>query len=242
MADTIDLGCAVRPDGTLKDASEIEWHHDKDDEIPMAGASSSTSFNTVQVAAPSSKGIHSFFEQKTAAAVVVAGSRRSGRTMRPSTRLTDPDNAMNGPRSSSNSVTTRTQNGMTQKRKAASPASSRRVIRRVVNSEDEGEAPITDGEGGDTEALESDAEATAVEFEALQAMADVDHAVSVSAQDYWYTLMSLPPLQAIRGRNVQDSTADLRTIFKGEKQYNNPDNGKIQDGHWCKVCLYVSTL
>lgn len=51
--------------------------------------------------------------------------------------------------------------------------------------------------------------------------------------------MSLPPLQAIRGRNVQDSTADLRTIFKGEKKYNNPDNGKIQDGHWCKVCLYV---
>jgi hypothetical protein len=70
---------------------------------------------------------------------------------------------------------------MTQKRKAASPASSRRVIRRVVNSEDEGEAPITDGEGGDTEAVESDAEATTVEFEALQAMADVDHAVSVSA-------------------------------------------------------------
>ena len=184
MADTIDLGCAVRPDGTLKDASEIDWHHDKDDEIPMAAVSSSTSFNTVQVAAPSSKGIHPFFARKTAAAVVVASSRRSGRTMRPSTCLTDPDNAMNSPCSSSNSVSTRTQNSMTQKRKAASPASSRCVIRRVVNSEDEGEAPITDGEGGDTEAVESDAEATTVEFEALQAMADVDHAVSVSAQDY----------------------------------------------------------
>ena len=70
-------------------------------------------------------------------------------------------------------------------------------------------------------------------------MADVDHAVSVSARDYRYTLMSLPPLQAIHGRNVQDSTANLHTIFKGEKKYNNPDNGKIQDGHWCKVCLYM---
>ena len=184
MADTIDLGCAVHPDSTLKDASEIEWHHDKDDKIPMAGASLSTSFNTAQVAAPSSKGIHSFFEQKTAAAVIVAGSRHSGQTMCPSTCLTDPDNAMNGPRSSSNSVTTWTQNSMTQKCKAASPTLSHRVIHRVVNSEDEGEAPITDGEGGDTEALKSDAEATTVEFEALQAMADVDHAVSVSAQDY----------------------------------------------------------
>ena len=182
MADTIDLGCAVHPDSTLKDASEIDWHHDKDNKIPMVAVSSSKSLNTVQVA--SLKGIHSFFEQKTAAAVVIAGSHCSGRTMRPSTCLTDLDNAMNGPHSSSNSVSTQTQNGMTQKCKAASPASSRHVICRVVNSEDEGEAAITDGDGGDTKALESNAEATTVEFEALQAMADVDHAVSVSAQDY----------------------------------------------------------
>ena len=33
MADTIDLGCTVCPDGTLKDASEIDWHHDKDNEM-----------------------------------------------------------------------------------------------------------------------------------------------------------------------------------------------------------------
>ena len=109
----------------------------------------------------------------------------------------------------------------------------------LLIQKDEGEAPITDGEGGDTEA---DAEATTVEFEALQAMANVDHAVSLSAQDFWYTLMSLSPLQAIHGWNVQDSTTDLHTIFKGKKQYNNPDNGKIQDGHWCKVCHMCSTL
>jgi hypothetical protein len=28
--------CALRADGTLKDASEIVWHHDKDDDVPMA--------------------------------------------------------------------------------------------------------------------------------------------------------------------------------------------------------------
>ena len=160
MADTIDLGCAVHPDGTLKDASEIDWHHDKDDKIPMAAVSSSKSLNMVQVA--SSKGIHSFFEWKTAAAAVIASSCCSGQTMCPSTHLTNPDNAMNGPRSSSNPVSTRTQNSMTQKRKAASPASSHHVIHRAVNSEDEGEAAITDGEGGNTKALESDAEATTV--------------------------------------------------------------------------------
>lgn len=31
-----DLSCAQRADGTLKDASEIEWHYDKDDDSPMA--------------------------------------------------------------------------------------------------------------------------------------------------------------------------------------------------------------
>ncbi|KAF8233543.1 hypothetical protein L208DRAFT_1232558 [Tricholoma matsutake] len=30
------LGCAVHSDSTLKDASEIEWHHDKDDKWPIA--------------------------------------------------------------------------------------------------------------------------------------------------------------------------------------------------------------
>ena len=28
--------CALRPDGTLKDASEIVWYNDKDDDVPMA--------------------------------------------------------------------------------------------------------------------------------------------------------------------------------------------------------------
>ena len=28
--------CALNPDGSLKDASEIAWHHDPDDEMPIA--------------------------------------------------------------------------------------------------------------------------------------------------------------------------------------------------------------
>lgn len=80
-----DLGCAVLPDGSLKDASEIEWHFDKNDETPIAPTLPGSS----AVASP----LHPFFSPH-APAILVAGSRHSGRTARPSNRLVDPDNLM----------------------------------------------------------------------------------------------------------------------------------------------------
>ncbi|KAF9010554.1 hypothetical protein BDQ17DRAFT_1420914 [Cyathus striatus] len=38
-----DVGCAVRADGSLKDASEIQFFHDKDNDLPMAIGSPSAS-------------------------------------------------------------------------------------------------------------------------------------------------------------------------------------------------------
>ena len=34
--------CTLNPDGSLKDASEITWHHDRDDEKPIASGSKAT--------------------------------------------------------------------------------------------------------------------------------------------------------------------------------------------------------
>ena len=50
-----DPGCTVDTDGNLKDASEIEWHYDKDDVDLMPGPSSSS--NPTKVS--------SFFFKKT---------------------------------------------------------------------------------------------------------------------------------------------------------------------------------
>jgi hypothetical protein len=36
MDNPSDPGCAVHPDGTLKDASEIEWQNDKDDDLRLS--------------------------------------------------------------------------------------------------------------------------------------------------------------------------------------------------------------
>lgn len=64
--------CAVGPDGCLKDASEITWHNDPDDEQPLS----------VPKPAKSTPVLHSLF----------TSARRSARAPRPSTKILDPDN------------------------------------------------------------------------------------------------------------------------------------------------------
>ncbi|KAG0695024.1 hypothetical protein DFH29DRAFT_787911, partial [Suillus ampliporus] len=66
--------CAVGPDGRLKDASEIVWHNDPDDEQPISAPRPAME----KPATP----VHHFF----------AGARRSTRAPRPSTKIVDPDN------------------------------------------------------------------------------------------------------------------------------------------------------
>jgi len=170
-----DLGCAVRPDGSLKDASEIEWHFDKDDETPIASASQ----GSPTVAPPT----HPFFSAH-APAILVAGSRRSGRTARPSNRLVDPDNAM------ASVAGTSSPQSIPRKRKAPQLKPTCRVIRRTVYiSGDEGNStsdyedhastmrPAQD-EPTDTEEIE-DASGN-LEYTSLKAMADADHEVSAA--------------------------------------------------------------
>jgi hypothetical protein len=89
MADPSDSGCTAHSDGTLKDASEIEWHYDKDDDLLIAPAK-----------------LHPFFTNQPALAVMVVGSHRSACTLRLPACIVDPDNAMNkGSSSTSASLT-----------------------------------------------------------------------------------------------------------------------------------------
>ena len=74
----MDDQCALGPDGQLLDESKIVWHHDPDDPTPI-----------VPVTSP----IHQFFARGSSPALIVNGSRRSGRVLKPSKRLLDADNA-----------------------------------------------------------------------------------------------------------------------------------------------------
>ncbi|KAH9013537.1 hypothetical protein EDB85DRAFT_2158120 [Lactarius pseudohatsudake] len=72
---TSDLGQAVRPDGTLKDASEIVWSYDVDESTPFP-------LDNVT-------GTHPFFSGGRAPATMVAGARRTARVPRTSQRARD---------------------------------------------------------------------------------------------------------------------------------------------------------
>ena len=91
MSDDSEPGCAVRADGTLKDASEIEWHFDPDDDTPMALP---TPPQPPPPPTQSVREVHPFFTGHIAAAAPAAGARHSNCTVRPSARITDPNNAM----------------------------------------------------------------------------------------------------------------------------------------------------
>jgi hypothetical protein len=77
-----DRGCTVRPDGTLKDASEIDWDYDPDEAV--AEHINSTMAASFSSAPPN---IHPFF----------TGACCSTHATCPSARTIDPDNMMNAP-------------------------------------------------------------------------------------------------------------------------------------------------
>lgn len=214
------LGCAQNADGSLRDAKDIDFFEDRDDEHPISGPTASSSK------------VHPFFTGSAKPVGKVAGSRRSARKPQPSNRLTDPNNA-----ESSVSV---------GKRKASSPAASRQSKQpRLPASDSEdaaesgedsdgGEAEV----GGDTEGEDGQPQEVmdVEEYRSIKAMADADHA-QVCARRIDSIYSHFP--QAVAKVAGPDSTADVRTVFTRVKDHNNPTSGVVESGSLCKICVYV---
>jgi hypothetical protein len=160
-----DLGCAQNPDGSLRDASEIEFFNDVDDTVPISGPSPSAS-----------RPVHPLFT-KVRPFERVAGvrrfsphPRRSSRTSRPSARAKDPNNA---------EATTTT----TRKRKADDiSTTSRKALRKqptAESSDDDSEGESADDAmtAGDTEAEDTEGQDAMdlEEYESFKSMGDTDH-------------------------------------------------------------------
>ncbi|KAF8240608.1 hypothetical protein L208DRAFT_1231574 [Tricholoma matsutake] len=164
-----DLGCAVCPNGSLKDASEINWHFDKDDNTPF----------TVTAKSPesgSSQTLHPFFLGQASPAILVAGSHQSGCAIHPSNHVVDPDNVMNSTSS-------------TQKQKAPVRKSSCHVIQMTVHLSEDSCDDKSDGEdattsrpmhGESTDVEETEDAVSGQEYMSLRAMAEADHEVSAA--------------------------------------------------------------
>ncbi len=173
------IGHAVRPDGGLKDASEMEWTYDKDESVPFPSNSLAIPATDDPAVSPPLKSvrIHSFFTHAKPPATLIAGSRRSTRTSRPSQRVRDANEVSS---LATGSTTAKPSTGT--KRKAAvnlSPGPTRRVVNKaVVDSDDDDDGNDTEPAGYETELAEDeDPNDADISSQSLQAMADADHEV-----------------------------------------------------------------
>ncbi|KAH8978631.1 hypothetical protein EDB86DRAFT_3090304 [Lactarius hatsudake] len=177
---TSDLGQAVRPDGTLKDTSEIVWSYDVDESTP---------FPLDDVT-----GMHPFFSGGRAPATMVAGAHRTARVPRPSQRARNAAEATTSSSSTARvprplqcahdaaeataEATTSSSSasaGPGAKRKApTATVPSRRVMRKV----DLDGCLADHSDAGAT--MEPNTEPASDDYESIKAMADADNEVCSS--------------------------------------------------------------
>ena len=217
-----DLGDAVRPDGTLKDASEINWAFDADESIPFPAGQNA--------------GDHTASSGSHAPDVMGDSIRRTTRLRRPSRRVLDAldaEAACPRPR--------------TTKRKPPQDIPSRRVSRKVVidvdddDGNDAGDSDNDDDDDSDGDsdngiATEPASEAMSEEYDTLRAMADADNQVCPSTAPTFVRTLIYVTFQAATFKSKEARTADIRLMFVRQKNYLHPDTGKLLDGHWCTTC------
>ncbi|KAJ7759053.1 hypothetical protein B0H16DRAFT_1720476 [Mycena metata] len=201
------LGCAQNADGSLRDASEIQWFNDRNDEVPTPGLSPPP--------------LHQIFTNvpplcKVAGSRRSSPRRRSARQPRPSARAADPDNV----------------EGTAGKRKAEAasshppkPAKAAKRATVVVSDSSDGESNAesngdVDMEGDATEGTEgSSSTVDAEEYTRFKAMGDADHA------------------HATAKAPCSDLTADANTVFRRVKGQHDPETGaRSESGAICLVC------
>lgn len=206
---TPNLGDAVHPDGTLKDASEISWSFDADDTIPFP-SSDDTHHHSISSGSP-----------------VPATVRRTTRISRPSRRVLEAaESALSAPTSTHSAA----------KRKAPHASPTRRVTQKVVinvDDEDADNSNASSDDGGST--TEPATEPASDDYEALQAMADADDQVG-SLLPFTFRSVCSFISQAVTFKSREQRTADIRLIFRREKGHVHPVTKKVLDGHWCTVC------
>ncbi|KAJ6626280.1 hypothetical protein B0H10DRAFT_2211472 [Mycena sp. CBHHK59/15] len=168
--------CAQNPDGSIRNASEIQFFNDVDDQHPISGPLPARTF---------SSGIHAFFTVAARPVGKVAGSRRSSRTSRPraSARVTDPNNAEGSTSSGKRKLTSPAPGS----RKA--PRISKAVAAQSSDDESDADSDVAPPEDG-TEADDTDSQdlMDVDEYNSIKAMGDADHAHAS------FRLLSIEPL------------------------------------------------
>ena len=245
--------CALNTNGALKPASAITWFNDADDDIPMATISpvpapltaSSSSSSLTQ--GTLNNFVHLASSGKLPATTVVAGTHRSGRTFKLSTKIRDSAPSISSvlaKRAATGSSTL-----TTHKRTSASAntdidtSSNGNPLFEDTDDDNDNDLPdlqeCSDNEDEDGEDEDEDTCLAVEEFDCNQAFADADH----NASYFCLILLSEAVIdsfwQSRKGLKKDKRTADLKTVFTKVKGHVNPHTGDIENGWSCDVCRYT---
>ena len=164
--------CAVRADGMLKDASEIDWFNNVDNDKPIPDLPAN------KIPLSLSTTLHPFFTGSHAPAIFVAGTRRSARVSWPSTKMLDPNNIEGS--SSTTAVKCKAMDNM----RTTGHLVVRKVSTEATSSDDDGSddnanpSVIVDGDVMETE---DDPELV---YMSTKAMGDADHEVNYTSLNF----------------------------------------------------------
>ncbi|KAH9006650.1 hypothetical protein EDB83DRAFT_2532949 [Lactarius deliciosus] len=234
--------CAVAADGSLLDASAIPFYNDPDDDNPLPTSSTTSNSATPRQGGPPAKPL--------APSKIAAGSRRSGCIPRPSSRLTDPNNleALGFVVTRKRSATV-TALAPTEGPQALHAARRPKLTNTNNESEDNRksddveEVEVVDvGDGKNTRMGNRDATSTESDSEEEGADGDSTNFEQVTDSEAYHATKAMGDAdrQFLGKRRHTSSkrmlTADVRTIFKYNKNSINPITNNIEEGNWCTVC------
>ena len=235
-----ESNCTIGSDGKLKDAADIPWYNNPDDDDPIAlsGPSSTlpASSSASQVIPPKSNAFSVLLAKGNKPAAITAGSRRSTRAPKPSAKVRDT--------ASSSKKCSTVDTDIDSDNEVSVKKSHQSVWSIVIDSDEDAPVPSrlsrkatdedypdeVDKEGDDEMAEDEDVE---MAYAHTKALGDEDRAVRPSFVDIFFMLTYFLKANKI---SKDDRTADVKTVFSRQTKVNT-DTGKTETTGWqCKVC------
>ncbi|KAH9019436.1 hypothetical protein EDB85DRAFT_1896672 [Lactarius pseudohatsudake] len=230
--------CAVAADGSLLNASAIPFYNDPDDDNPLPTSSTTSNSATPRQGGPPAK--------PPAPSKITAGSRHSGRIPRPSSHLTDPNNleALGFVVTCKQSATV-TALAPTEGPQALHAAHHPKLTNSNNESEDNKksddveEVEVVDVGDSKNTRVGSNCDAT-TDSEEEGTDGDSTKFEQVTDSEAYHATKAMGDAdRQFLGKRCHTSkrtlTADVRTIFKYNKNSINPITNEIEEGNWCTI-------
>jgi hypothetical protein len=236
-----ESNCAVGSDGKLKDATDIDWYNDPDDNDPIAPSGPSSTLQASSSASqikPAPDTFSVLLAKGNKPAAITAGSHRSTHAPKPSAKVREA-------KESSKKRSTADDTDIDTDTEA--PAKKYRQSTRSVILDSDEEAPVqhhlsrratvdeADIEGNDEVMAEVDEdEDVDMAYAHTKGLGDEDRAVCSLLFDIYLILTYF--FKARKTVPKDDRTADIKSVFSRQTKLNT-DTGKTETVGWeCNVC------